>query len=195
MDQTRQAGPRSDLGLLAEFCVPAASVGAIAGIVAGGLGALAGLPVGWAVATGLALGVPIALVGSGYAVLVAKEKVPPGPFAPLGLVWLIGFPLCRLVHQVCFEYAASGRFGLREPLWEFLVFQALLSMGFAFGFMWAHEQFGRRWWPRVREHNVYAYRTTEHYKETALLMHERKEAAQAARARRKQQRAASAHRT
>ena len=195
MDQTRSAAPRSDLRLLAEFCVPAASVGAIAAVVAGGLGALAGLPAGWAVATGLALGVPIALVGSVYAVLVAKEKVPTGPFAPLGLIWLIGFPLSRLVHQVSFEFAATGRVGLREPLWEFLVFQGLLSMGFAFGFMWAHEQFGRRWWPKIREHNVYAYRTTEQYKQTALLMHERKEAAQAARARRKQQRAASAHRT
>jgi hypothetical protein len=191
MDQARTAVPRSDLRLLAEFCVPAASVGAIAAVLAGGLGALAGLPVGWAVATGLALGVPMALFGSGYAVLVAKEKVPVGPFAPLGLVWLIGFPVSRLIHQVCFEYAATGRFGLSEPLWEFLVFQGLLSMGFAFGFMWAHEQFGRRWWPRVREHNVYAYRTTEQYKHTALQMHERKEAAQAARARRKQQRAAA----
>jgi hypothetical protein len=128
-------------------------------------------------------------------VLVVKEKVPPDPFAPLALVWFTGFPLSRLVHQVCFEYAATGSFGLTEPLWEFLVFQGLLSMGFAFGFMWAHEQFGRRWWPKIREHNVYAYRTTEQYKSTALQMHEREEAARAARARRKQQRAAAAHRT
>ena len=90
VEQARTTAPRSDLRLLAEFCVPAASIGAVAAVLAGGLGALAGLPVGWAAATGLALGVPIALVGSGYVVLVAKEKVPPGPFAPLALVWLIG---------------------------------------------------------------------------------------------------------
>ncbi len=180
--------------MLAEFCVPAASVGVIAAVVAGGLAPFAGLPVGWAVGTGLALGVPIALVGCGYAVLVAKEIVPTGVFTPLGLVWLIGYPLSRLVHQVSFEYAATGEFGLREPLWQFLVFQGLLSVGFAFGFMWAHEQFGRRWWPRIREHNVYAQRTVEQYKETAIVLHERKEAAKAARSRRKQQRAAQAQR-
>lgn len=183
---------RSDLRSLAEFCVPAASVGVITAVIAGGLALFAGLPVGWAVVTGLALGVPIALIGCGYAVLVAKEKVPTGVFTPLGLVWLIGYPLSRLVHQVIFEYAATGELGLREPLWQFLVFQGLLSVGFAFGFMWAHEQFGRRWWPRIREHNVYAHRTVEEYKETALLLHERKEAAKAARARRKKERLAGA---
>lgn len=182
--------PRSDARMLAEFCMPAAAVGGLAALVSGGLAAIAGLPVGWAVLTGLALGVPIALVGSGYAVLVAKERVPTGVFTPLGVIWMIGYPLARLVNQVTFEYAATGSFGLSEPLWQFLAFQALLSVGFAFGFMWAHEQFGRHWWPRIREHNVYAYRTVEQYKETALALHYRKEDAKAARAARKQRKAA-----
>lgn len=185
--------PRSDARMLAEFCVPAASVGAVAGLVAGGLAPFAGLSAGWSVATGLALGVPIALVGSLYAVLLAKEKISGNVFLPLGLMWLVGFPLCRLIHQLTFEYAAVGNLGLSRSIVEFLGFQALLSMGFAFGFMWAHEQFGRRWWPKIREHNVYAYRTVESYKQMAVALEYRKVAADSGRTRRRQQRAAKAH--
>ncbi|HET7328877.1 MAG TPA: hypothetical protein VFJ14_16520 [Nocardioidaceae bacterium] len=154
------------------------SVGLVAAFGAGGLTALAGLPVSWAVITGLALGLPIALFGAGYACLIALEKVPAGVFTPLGLYWAVGFPLAMLSHASVTEWLVTGTPGLpQEPLWQFLAYHALLSVGFAFGFMWAQEQIGRHWWPRIRPHNVYAYRIVEQYKETAAYMHERKEAA------------------
>lgn len=179
---------KSEIRMLAEFSLPASAVGLIAAIAAGGLGALAGQPAGAAVITGLALGVPIGLWGAGWAVLSALRKVPAGVFAPLALYWLVGFPLAMLCYEIATVWVFTGGPGLREPLWQILAYNAMLSVGFAFGFMYAHEQFGRRWWPRVRDHNVYAYRTVEAHKSTALALHERKEAAQAGRARRKRQR-------
>ncbi|MFI6675918.1 hypothetical protein [Kribbella sp. NPDC050470] len=80
----------ADLKQLAEFSVPAAAVGASAGVIAGGLAAFVGQPFGWAVATGLGLGVPLVLFGAGYAVLVALGKVPAGVFAPAAVYWVIG---------------------------------------------------------------------------------------------------------
>jgi hypothetical protein len=184
---------RSDARLLAEFAVPAMSVGAIAAFAAGGLTLLAGQSAGWAVITGLALGVPIALLGGGYAVLMALKKVPTGVFTPLGIYWLIGFPVAMLVYEISTVWMVTGAPGLPVgPLWQFLAYHALLSVGFAFGFMYAHEQFGRRWWPRIRDHNPYANRIVEEYKQTALMLEQRKNASRAARARRKQQRAGGA---
>lgn len=185
---------RSDVRLLAEFSLPAAAVGLIAALGAGGLAALAGQPAGSAVITGMALGVPIGLFGAGWAVLMALEKVPTGVFAPLALYWFVGFPLAMLCHEVATVWVVTGSPGLREALWQVLAYNALLSVGFAFGFMYAHEQFGRRWWPLVRGHNPYATRIVEQYKQTALALHERKEASKGVRARRKQQRAANAGR-
>lgn len=184
----------SDIRALAEFSLPATGVGAIAAVAAGGLGFLAGQPAGMALITGLALGVPIALWGAGWAVLTALEKVPAGVFAPMALYWLVGFPLAMLCHEVATVWAVSGSPGLQEPLWQGLAYAGLLSVGFAFGFMYAFEQFGRRWWPRIREHNVYAYRTVEAHKATATALYVRKESAHAARVQRKKSRkAAQAH--
>lgn len=174
---------------LAEFSVPALSIGVAAGLVAGGLGAFAGQPTGWAVITGLALGVPIGLFSTGYAVLVALGKVPTGVFAPAAVYWLIGFPLALMAHAVVTEWIFLGSPGLPESPLEFIAFRALLSMGFAIGFLWMHEQLGRHWWPRIREHNEYAYRCVEQYKEMAVSLEERKAAAGRGRPRPKKRRA------
>ena len=53
-----------ELRELAEFAVPSYVIGAGAALAAGGLAAIAGQPSGWAVITGLALGVPIAVLGA-----------------------------------------------------------------------------------------------------------------------------------
>ena len=161
---------------LAEFCVPAASVGVAAGVVAGGLGAFVGQPLGWALITGLGLAVPLALLGAGYAVLLALGKVPAGVFAPAAVYWAIGFPLALLVHSVVTEWTVTGTPGLPAEPWKFLAFRALLSMGFAIGFLWMHEQIGRHWWPRIMDRNVYAHHCVEQYVHLAESMSARKAA-------------------
>ncbi|TDD26760.1 hypothetical protein E1218_12400 [Kribbella turkmenica] len=166
----------ADVKQFAEFSVPAATVGAAAGLIAGGLAAFVGQPAGWAVVTGLGLGVPLVLLGAGYAVLVALGKVPAGVFAPAAVYWVIGFPLALLVHSVATEWVVTGAPGLPPEPWKFLAFRALVSMGFAIGFLWMHEQIGRHWWPRILDHNVYAQRTVQQYVHLAQALEARKAA-------------------
>jgi hypothetical protein len=161
---------------LAEFSVPAASVGVAAGLVAGGLAAFVGRSIGWAVLTGLGLAVPLAVFGAGYAVLLALGKIPAGVFAPAAVYWVIGFPLALLAHSVVTEWTVAGTPGLPAEPWKFLAFRALLSMGFAIGFIWMHEQLGRHWWPRILDHNLYARRVVAQYVELADSLAERKAA-------------------
>jgi len=168
---------KPDVRQLAEFSVPAMTVGVIAALGAGVLAAVAGQPAGWAVITGLALGLPISLLGAGYSSLVALEKFPIGVFTPAAAYWLVGFPLAMLVQASVTQWLITGRPGLPQgPLWQFLAYNALLSMGFAIGFLWSHEYLGRHWWPRIRDHNRYAYSCVEAYVGLATVMHERTEA-------------------
>lgn len=170
---------------LAEFGLPASAVGVAAGLIAGGLGAAAAQPIGWAIITGLGLAVPLVAFGVGYAVLIALGKAPAGVFAPAAAYWAIGFPLALLIHAITTEWAVTGTPGLPpEPL-QFLAFRALLSMGFAIGFLWMHEQVGRLWWPRIMDHNKYAHNTIEQYVHLAESMQARKEAVARARKKRK----------
>lgn len=161
---------------LGEFSLPAATVGVAAGFVAGGLAAFVGRPIGWAIVTGLGLAVPLVLFGVGYAVLLALGKLPAGVFAPAAVYWVIGFPLALLVHAVVTEWSVTGTPGMPAEPWKFLAFRALLSMGFAIGFLWMHEQLGRHWWPRIIDHNPYARRVVTEYIQLADSLAARKAA-------------------
>jgi len=175
---------------LAEFAVPSYVIGAAAALVAGGLAAFAGQPSGWAVITGLALGIPIAVLGAGYTSLVGLKKFPVGVFAPAAAYWFVAFPVSMLVHSIVTEWLFTGGPGLPSgPLWQFLLYNALLSMGFAIGFIWSHEFLGRQWWPRIREHNRYALACVEEYKGLAIVLQERKDATARNRAEKRRQRA------
>jgi hypothetical protein len=161
---------------LAEFSVPALSVGAAAGLMAGGLAAFVGQPAGWAILTGLGLGVPLMLFGAGYAVLLALGKVPAGVFAPAAVYWVIGFPVSLFIHAIVTEWVVTGTPGVPPEPWKFLAFRALISMGFAIGFLWMHEQIGRHWWPHILDRNIYARRVVEAYVHLAKSLAARKAA-------------------
>ena len=179
-----------ELRELAEFAVPSYVIGAVAALGAGGLAAVAGQPSGWAVITGLGLGVPIALLGAGYSTLVGLQKAPVGVFAPAAVYWLFAFPAAMLVHSVVTEWVFTGGPGLPAgPLWQFLAYNALISMGFAIGFIWTHEFLGRHWWPRIRAHNRYARVCVEEYKDLANVLQERSDATARGRAEKRRQRA------
>jgi len=175
---------------LAEFAAPSYVIGAGVALAAGGLAAFAGQPSGWAVITGLALGIPIAVLGAGYSTLVALQKAPVGVFAPAAAWWFFAFPASMLVHSVVTEWLFTGGPGLPdEPLWQFLLYNAILSMGFAIGFIWSHEFLGRQWWPRIRDHNRYARTCVEEYKGLAIALQERKDATARSRAEKRRRRA------
>jgi hypothetical protein len=124
--------------------IPGAFVGLAAGLIAGGLAALVGQPVAWALVTVLSLGVPLALLGGGFGLLVAAGRLPAGRFAPVALFWLVGFPLARLLHEISVSVVLTGQVRLPSDLVGFLAYQGIVSLGWAIGFLWLHERIAMR---------------------------------------------------
>ncbi|MFD1937217.1 MULTISPECIES: hypothetical protein [Nonomuraea] len=136
-----------------ELAVPGLAVGALAGTMAGGLTLIAGQPAGAAV-----LALPLALFGGLYGMLLGHGPFRPGTFAPAGLLWLLAFPLSRLLQE---SIVATG--GMADGVWPFLAYQAMVSLGFAIGFLWLHERLMPYWLLRVSDRNPRAARLLTHY--------------------------------
>jgi hypothetical protein len=130
-----------------ELALPGATIGAGAGAIAGGLTLLAGQPAGLVAQSALALAVPLALFGGLYGVLLGHGIFRPGTFGPVGLYWMAGFPLSRLVQE-----SLTG-VGLAEGVLPFLAYQLMVSLGFAIGFLWLHERMMPHWLLRHAEGN------------------------------------------
>jgi hypothetical protein len=58
----------------------------------------------------------------------------------VALYWLIAFPIARLVQDVGTRLVLNDRLGLPPQPLHFLAYQALISVGFAIGFVWVHER-------------------------------------------------------
>jgi len=163
--------------------LPGLSVGFIAGLLAGGLTAIVGQPTGAVVVAALSLGVPLALLGGGYTMLLINKRVRLGGFAPAALYWLIGFPLARLLHELAVTWYVSGSPTLPPDTLGFLAFQGIVSLGFAIGFLWLHERLAPRWWARLAEHDEQAREVYLRYANHAQAMFEATERRRAARGR------------
>ncbi|WP_127500432.1 hypothetical protein [Actinoplanes solisilvae] len=148
---------------LGNLALPGVGIGAIAGPAAFGLALIAGQPLDWALATALALGLPLALLGGGFGLLMAAGKISPGVFAPTALYWLVGFPLARLTHEVLVGLLLTGRPTLPPDVWGFLAFQAIVSLGFAIGFSWLYERVAPGWLRRIRHGDPRAERLYQFY--------------------------------
>lgn len=131
-----------------ELALPGASIGAVAGAMAGGLTLVAGQPIGTAALSALMLALPLALFGAGYGMAQGRGPFKPGTFAPAGLYWMAAFPLARLLQE---SVVATG--GMRDGVLPFLAYQAMVSLGFAIGFIWMHERLMPRWLLRLRHRN------------------------------------------
>ncbi|MGI5521758.1 hypothetical protein ACQEUX_12475 [Micromonospora sp. CA-259024] len=141
-----------------ELALPGAGIGVIAGVAVVGLALLVGQPVGWSVTAGVALGLPLALFGGGFGLLLASGVISPGVFAPAALYWLVGFPLARLLHEGLAGLLIAGRPALPPDVLGFLAYQAIVSLGFAIGFSWLHERIAPGWLRRIRHRNPRAER-------------------------------------
>jgi len=155
----------------AELAAPGFLIGIIAGVVAGGVAMLAGLPAGYVLATTVGLGVPLAAFGVGYSLLLASGRIRLGGVAPAALYWLFAFPLARVVHEVLVDVLSGRAVVLPDGLVEFVAFQAIVSVGFAIGFIWMHEYVFGRWWVRIRDHNPVADRYVQQYTRQAARTH------------------------
>ncbi|MGH3761655.1 hypothetical protein [Actinophytocola sp.] len=155
--------------------LPGLAVGFVAGVFAGGLAAFVGQPTGWALVSAISLGVPLALAGGGYTLLLINERVRLGGFAPAALYWLVAFPLCRLLHEVLTKLLITGEVGVPPDLLGFLAYQGIVSAGFAIGFLWLHERLAPRWWQRLAQRDEVAERVYLRYAEHARAVFEAKE--------------------
>lgn len=155
---------------LAELVFPGVAIGLGAGLLAGGVAALAGLPAGYAAATTLTLGLPLGVFGMGYSLLLANGRLRLGGVAPAALYWLFFFPIARLLHEVGFDVVSGNPIALPDALLPFLAYQALISSGFAIGFIWIHEHAFPYWWVRIRDHNPVADRYVRQYAQQAVAM-------------------------
>jgi hypothetical protein len=146
-----------------ELAVPGAVVGAVGGLIAGGLSAVVGHPFGWAVTTALAMAVPLGLLGGGYGLLAGSGRFRLGVFAPAALYWLIGFPLARLVAESSTGFLLGGGFTPPADVLGFLAYQGIVSFGWAIGFLWLHERIAPHWLDHVRSRNALAQQWYERY--------------------------------
>lgn len=157
--------------------LPGLAVGFIAGVIAGGLTAVVGQPAGAAVVAALALGVPLALMGGGYTMLLINKRVRLGGFAPAALYWLVGFPVARLLHELAVSWYVAGTPTLPPDTLGFLAFQGIVSLGFAIGFLWLHERTAPRWWARLAVHDEVAREVYLRYAGHAQAIFDAKERA------------------
>jgi hypothetical protein len=146
-----------------ELVAPGFLIGMVAGAIGGGVAAMGGLSAGYVIATTVGLGVPLAAFGVGYSLLLAAGRIRLGGVAPAALYWLFAFPLARVVHEVLIDVLSGRAVALPDGLVKFVAYQALVSVGYAIGFIWMHEYVFGRWWVRIRDHNPVADRYVEQY--------------------------------
>ncbi|GAA4920730.1 hypothetical protein GCM10023405_50780 [Streptomonospora salina] len=158
----------------AEVSVPGVGVGLVAGVFAAGVAAMAGLPAVQIATIAAGLGLPLALLGAGYCILLALGTFGVGALGPVAFYWLAGFPLARLTDQYLVAAVLGRDEVLREPLLSFLAFQAMLSMGFAIGFLWLHERIAPHMLIRIKDHNPVAAGLVGRYVSQATALEERR---------------------
>ena len=141
-----------------DLALPGAVIGLLGGTIAGGLAAVGGLSPALAVVSVLALGLPLAAVGAFYDSLLAKERFRLGPMAPRAVGWVVGFPVCRIVHALVLSFFDSSDLIVPNGWLDFVVYNILLSVPFAIGFWWLHENFAPRWWMHLEDRNPVAAR-------------------------------------
>ena len=139
-----------------ELTMPGAVIGVLGALIAGGLAAAGGLSPGLAVVSIIGLGLPLAAVGAYYEILLAKGKVPLGPMAPMAIVWVVGFPAARVIHALLLSAFDRSDVVVPHGWLDFVVYNVLLSVPFAIGFWWLHENFAPRWWMHLEERNPVA---------------------------------------
>ncbi|GLZ03101.1 hypothetical protein Acsp03_05680 [Actinomadura sp. NBRC 104412] len=163
-DQRARAGRRG-----AEIALPGFLIGLAGGVLIGLLAVLGDLPAAHAAVVVLVLGLPLAVAGACYDLLLLRGRMGIGTFAPAVAFWLPLFPLARLLDEALSDVLAGRPVALPDAVLPFLLFQAIISVSYAIGFVLLHEQVAPRWWLRVRDRNPDAALLIERYKRHAAL--------------------------
>jgi hypothetical protein len=176
---------------VAELSAPGAAIGLLGGVIAGGLLAITGLALPITVLATVLLAVPLALAGAAYEILLAKGRLPMGTLAGAAMVWAVAWPVIRVLHGAVIDLIAGNGIATPGGVLSFFVYQMLVSVPFAIGFWWLHENFAPRWWFHIRDRNPVAnhfIRVQLQYAGAAEEEKERKEARRAAKAQARRER-------
>jgi len=160
-DTTAPRGLSTPYGVLdrtqvLELSAPGAAIGLLGGVIAGGLLAISGLAFPVTLVAGFLLAAPLALAGAVYEILLAKGKIPMGTVAGAAMVWAVAWPVIRVVHGAVVDLIAGNGIATPNGILGFFIYQVLVSVPFAIGFWWLHENFAPRWWFRIRDRNPVA---------------------------------------
>ena len=139
-----------------ELTVPGVVIGLLGGMILGVVIAGGGQPFHVALFAGGTLGVPLAVAGAGYELLVAKGRIPLGILTPVALYWAVAFTVARVFQTALLDLYAGSDVAVPYGWLDFLAYQALVSVGFGIGYWWLHENFAPMWWIRIRERNPLA---------------------------------------
>ena len=161
MDTTGPRGLSTPYGVLdptqvLELAAPGAAIGLLGGVIAGGLLAISGLSLPITLLATVLLALPLMLAGAVYEILLAKGKIPLGTVAGAAMVWVVAWPLIRVVHGAIVDLIAGNGIATPNGILSFFVYQAIVAVPFAIGFWWLHENFAPRWWFRIRDRNPVA---------------------------------------
>jgi len=140
----------------AELSAPGAAIGLLGGVIAGGLLAISGLALPITLVATVLLAVPLALAGAAYEILLAKGRLPLGTLSGAAMLWAVAWPLIRLIHGAVVDLIAGNGLATPGGILSFFVYQILVSVPFAIGFWWLHENFAPRWWFHIRDRNPVA---------------------------------------
>jgi hypothetical protein len=167
-----------------ELSAPGAAIGLLGGVIAGGLLAISGLSLAITLLAGVLLAVPLALAGAAYEILLAKGRLPMGTLSGAAMLWAVAWPVIRVVHGAVVDLIAGNGIATPNGILGFFVYQVIVSVPFAIGFWWLHENFAPRWWFHIRDRNPVAnhwIRVQLHYADTAEEEKQRRAAERAAR--------------
>jgi hypothetical protein len=143
-------------GQVAELALPGVLIGVLGGAIAGGITVAVGLPAGVALISGVGLGVPLALAGAGYEILLAQGRVALSMLTPVALYFAVTFPVARVIEAALVDLYAGSAVAVPHGWLDYVVYQAVVSVGFGIGYWWLHENFAPRWWFHIRERNPVA---------------------------------------
>src|SRR5215204_3132045 len=117
-------------------------IGFVAGLLVGGLTAVANAPTGYIVVAALGLGIPLAIFGIIYDALLDAGKLNFGYAAPSALYGVLTFPIARLVQELLLMAIFGQGITLQQEanVLQFLVYQGIMGFGYGIGFLMIHSQ-------------------------------------------------------
>ena len=122
--------------------IPGMVIGFIAGLLVGGLAAVADAPTGYIIVAALGLGIPLGIFGIIYDALLDAGKLRFGYAAPTALYGILTFPIARLIQELLLTQIFGQGITLQQEsgVLSFLAYQAIMGFGYGIGFLMIHNQ-------------------------------------------------------